>query len=627
MFQAANQTQFQLFIDGAPSDLRVLEFHGDEALDSPFHIEIEVVSERVPSPDGLLSKPAFLAFDQQLNGIHGLIREASLGASDPRFCRARLILEPQLANLELRRNQRIFQHKNAQQIISAILGEYGLSAFAFRLSAPPPEREYCVQYDESDLAFVSRLCEEEGIHYHFEHSPGDHTLVFGDSPAAWATIGAVPFHSDTGLVADVPVLKHFGAGAAIRTSRVTRRDYNFEKPSILLEGKAQGDGKPDLEDYDYPGRFLDNGRGKQLSQIALQRHTADQQKAFGGGDRPVHSGHLISVTEHPVGANNTLWTITRVSHQGHQPQVLEEHAAEDAEQGYRNHFEAISGYTIYRPRLLHPKPRVLGSQTAIVTGPQGEEIHCDAYGRVKIQFHWDRDGQLNEKSSCWVRVASSWAHDGYGHVVIPRIGMEVLVGFLEGDPDQPLVHGCLPNKLRPVPYALPEHKTRSVFKTNSSLGGGGSNELRIEDRKGAEQIYVHAERDQDIEVEHNETHWVGNDRSKTIDHDETVHVGNNHYWSFHDAQCRRRPTGFVQRRGAGNGDEEKHRRGPVRQLSHPTEVRRRIEPEHGRRKHHTAGRPFEDRHHRPGHLPRRAGHPSPVRQHRQRRCAKGCSPQ
>ncbi|QRY77895.1 type VI secretion system tip protein VgrG [Pseudomonas sp. PDNC002] len=527
MFQAANQTQIQLFIDGSPSELRVLQFSGDEALDSLFRIEIDVVSERAPSPDGLLSKRAFLAFDQQLNGIHGLIREARLGASDARFCHARLILEPHLANLALRRNQRIFQHKNAQEIISIILGEHGLGAFSFRLSAPPPERDYCVQYDESDLAFVSRLCEEEGFHYHFEHSPGDHTLVFGDSPAAWSTIGSVPFQSDTGLVADVPVIKHFGAGAAIRTSRVTRRDYDFEKPATLLEGKAQGDGKPDLEDYDYPGRFLDGGRGKQLSQIALQRHAADRTKAYGGGDRPLLSGHLITLTDHPIGANNALWTVTRVSHRGCQPQVLEEHASDNSEQGYHNRFEAIPGFTVHRPPLRHPKPRVLGTQTAVVTGPQGDEIYCDPYGRVKLQFHWDRDGNLDEHSSCWVRVVSGWAHDGYGHVLIPRIGMEVLVNFLEGDPDQPVVHGCLPNAHRPVPYELPEHKTRSVFKTNSTLGGGGSNELRIEDRKGAEQIYVHAQRDQDIEVEHNETHWVGHDRRKTIDHDETVHVGNN----------------------------------------------------------------------------------------------------
>ncbi|MCP8467667.1 type VI secretion system tip protein VgrG [Pseudomonas sp. ZM23] len=527
MFQSANQAQFQLFIGDAPSDLRVLEFHGDEALDELYRFEIEVVCERAPSPEGLLGKTAFLAFDQQLNGIHGVIREASLGASDARFCHARLVLEPQLANLALRHNQRIFQHRNAQQIIATLLGEHGLSAFAFRLSAPPPEREYCVQYDESDLDFVSRLCEEEGIHFHFEHAPGDHTLVFGDSPAAWATLGKVPFHSDTGLVADTPVLNYFGAGAALRTSRVTRRDYNFEKPSVLLEGKAQGDGKPDLEDYDYPGHFLDGGRGKQLSQIALQRHNADRQRAIGGGDRPLHCGHLISVSEHPAEANNALWTVARVSHRGQQPQVLEEHASSDAPQGYRNHFEAIPGFTIHRPQLRHPKPRVLGSQTAVVTGPPGEEIHCDAYGRVKVQFHWDRDGKLDDKSSCWVRVASGWAHDGYGHVVIPRVGMEVLVSYLEGDPDQPLVHGCLPNKLRPVPYALPEHKTRSVFKTNSSRGGGGSNELRIEDRKGAEQIYIHAQRDQDIAVEHNESHWVGHNRKKTVDHDETVHIGNN----------------------------------------------------------------------------------------------------
>ncbi|MBO3275758.1 type VI secretion system Vgr family protein [Pseudomonas schmalbachii] len=526
MFQPANQAQFQLLIDGTASTLQVLGFQGEEALDSCYRFEIELVSERPVDPAGLLSKPAFLAFDDRQHGVHGLIREAVQGAWDGRFCRLRAILEPHFANLALRRNQRIFQHKDARQIIATILGEHGISSFAFRLLNPPPVRDYCVQYDESDLHFVSRLCEEEGLHYHFEHNPGDHTLVFGDGPPAWATIGSVEYLQDSGLVADHPVIKQFDSGVALRTSRVTRRDYDFEHPSLLLEGSARDDGRPDLEDYDYPGLFRSGARGKQLSRIALQRQRSDSLQASGGGDRPLASGHLITLTDHPLPACNALWLVTRVSHWGRQPQVLQELVEHASEQGYRNQFQAIPGETFHRPALNHPKPRVLGSQTAVVTGPASEEIYCDEYGRVKVQFHWDRDGQRDEHSSCWVRVASGWAHDGYGHVLIPRIGMEVLVSFLEGDPDQPLIHGCLPNKLRRVPYALPEHKTRSVFKTNSSRGGRGSNELRIEDRKGAEQIYIHAERDQDIKVEHDESHWVGHDRRKTIDHDETVHIGN-----------------------------------------------------------------------------------------------------
>ncbi|WP_313118444.1 type VI secretion system tip protein TssI/VgrG, partial [Ectopseudomonas guguanensis] len=233
---------------------------------------------------------------------------------------------------------------------------------------------------------------------------------------------------------------------------------------------------------------------------------------------------------------NQLWLLTEVLHEGKQPQVLEESVldlpspihgrgaggegkADDTNfhQGYRNRFTATPWDVPFRPQLAHPKPRILGSQSAVVTGPAGEEIHCDEYGRVKVQFFWDREGQADEKTSCWLRVSSSWAGDRYGAITIPRIGMEVLITFLEGDPDQPLLTGCLYHAEHVVPYDLPANKTRSVFKTLSSPGGGGYNELRIEDRKGAEQIYVHAQRDWDENIEHDQKIRVGNERHDTVE--------------------------------------------------------------------------------------------------------------
>ncbi|KKN69242.1 hypothetical protein LCGC14_0443310, partial [marine sediment metagenome] len=218
-----------------------------------------------------------------------------------------------------------------------------------------------------------------------------------------------------------------------------------------------------------------------------------------------------------------LWLLTEIQHEGKQPQVLEEGVTSDTQasdgftQGYRNHFKATPWQIIWRPQLNHKKPKVLGSQSAVVTGPQGEEIHCDQYGRIKVQFHWDREGQADDKTSCWLRVASSWAGDRYGGVAIPRVGMEVLITFLEGDPDQPLVTGCLYHKEHEVPYELPAHKTRSVFKTLSSPGGGGYNELRIEDKKGEEQIYLRAQKDWDENIEHDQTVRVGNERHDTVE--------------------------------------------------------------------------------------------------------------
>lgn len=256
----------------------------------------------------------------------------------------------------------------------------------------------------------------------------------------------------------------------------------------------------------------------------MERHRHDYELAEGESDQPrLVSGHFLPLTEHPRSDWNQLWLLTEVLHEGKQPQVLEESVTSHVDsgdgfvQGYRNHFSATPWAIPFRPALCHPKPKVLGSQTAVVTGPAGEEIHCDEYGRVKVQFHWDRHGQADDKTSCWLRVSSSWAGDRYGGIAIPRVGMEVLVTFLEGDPDQPLVTGCLYHKEHQVPYDLPANKTRTVFKTLSSPGGGGYNELRIEDRKGAEQIYIHAQRDWDENIEHDQKIRVGHERHDTVE--------------------------------------------------------------------------------------------------------------
>ncbi len=335
-----------------------------------------------------------------------------------------------------------------------------------------------MQYDESDLHFIQRLCEEEGIHYHFQHSSNGHVMVFGDDQSAFGKLGQpTAYLQDNGMTADEPVIKRLKVRLETRTSRTTRRDYDFAQPRLLLQAgfkpAPDPDAKPlpDLEDYDYPGRFVDRTRGKHLSQRNLERHRADYCLAEGRGDQPkLLSGHFLELSDHPRGDYNDLWLLHDVIHQGKQPQVLEESITsgdaihspsplwdegqtDNAEfhQGYRNRFTATPWDVPYRPPLAHAKPRVLGSQSAVVTGPAGEEIHCDQYGRIKVQFFWDRHGQADDKTSCWLRVSNSWAGDNYGAIAIPRIGMEVLVTFLEGDPDQPLVTGCLYHKEHVVP--------------------------------------------------------------------------------------------------------------------------------------------------------------------------------
>jgi len=311
-----------------------------------------------------------------------------------------------------------------------------------------------------------------------------------------------------------------------RSSHATLRDYDFEKPQTLLERTAHCTDptpKPTLEDYRYPGHFKHDNAGKQLNRRQLERHRADYRQASGKSDEPrLVSGHFLTLSEHPQPDWNALWLLTQLTHEGRQPQVLEESAASpssadsDLRQGYRNRFLATPWDVFFRAPLQARESRRINTQTAIVTGPPGEEIHCDEYGRVKVRFHWDRSDETGAQSSCWLRVASGWAGPGHGAVTLPRVGMEVLVTFLEGDPDQPLIVGCLNNTAQPVPYPLPAHKTRSVFKSRSSPGGGGSNEIRIEDLKGQEQIYVHAQRDFEQHIEHDQHVKVGRERHESI---------------------------------------------------------------------------------------------------------------
>lgn len=542
MFSPANQAHFFLEIDGAEHDFKVLEFTAREALNQPYEVLLTLVSER-PDVDlqSLLHLPAWLDTGAG-SGFHGFIDQLTQGESGRRLTRYQLRLQPQLGYLQHRINQRIFQHRSAAEIMAAVLQEHGIhsDAYRFSLNTPLPARRYCTQYDESDLRFIQRLCEEEGLHFHFEHQRDGHILVFGDDQTCFARLPEIGYSQGTGLVADQPVVKRFSLTAATRPDQVTRRDYEFLKPRLHMEAEARledGPPQPALEDYDYPGRFGDRERGKQLSRIHLQRHRSHQLQANGESDQPgLRSGYFLPLSGHLRDDWNDLWLLTSIEHQGKQPQVLEEAVTSDTSagdgftQGYRNRFVATPWQAIWRPALEHPKPRIAGSQSAVVTGPEGEEIHCDPHGRVKVQFHWDREGQADDTTSCWLRVASGWAGDRYGALTIPRVGMEVLVSFLEGDPDQPLITGCLYHAEHVPPVGLPAHKTRSTFKSLSSPGGEGYNELRIEDKKGAEQIYLHAQRDWDQRIEHDQRLHVGNER-----HD---HIVANHY-SQHLAEVHR----------------------------------------------------------------------------------------
>ena len=485
------QHLFRLFIAGQESELRVLGFTGRETLNRPYVFEVDLVGDnRIPDLDSLLHELAFLETSGDGTGVHGQIYRFACTDSGGELTHYRLSLRPRLAYLAHRINQRIFQHKTVPQIIAQVLEEHGILAdtCAFHFPKPYPQRDYCVQYDESDLHFIQRLCEEEGIHYHFQHSRTAHDLVFGDDDTVFRKLAPTAFHLECGEASDEPSVNRFGVRLATRTSRVARRDYDYADPRLALHGADASKTKPDLEDYAFPGRFKDRERGAQLAKRALQRHRSDFRLAEGCSDQPrLSGGHFLPLVDHNVEAWNDLWLLTDVRHEGKQPQALHPYSGEWAAekqqgfvQGYRNRFCATPWDVPYRPPLKHPKPKLLGTQSAVVTGPEGEEIHCDAHGRVKVQFFWDREGEHNEHSSCWIRVASNWAGPRMGAISLPRIGMEVLVSFLEGDPDQPLITGCVHNGANPTPYKLPDLKALSTLKSKEYRGSRG-NEVRIDD--------------------------------------------------------------------------------------------------------------------------------------------------
>ena len=524
MFASANVAQFTLVIPSVRHDFKVLVFEGIEAISQLYAIRIELVSEN-PDMDleALLGQPAFLQFGLNGEGIHGHIEDVRVGESGRRLTHYQLSLVPALHYLQFSHNQRIFQQQTVPQIIAQVLKGHGILADVYRFNVrASPEREYCTQYAESDLDFVQRLCAEEGIAWHHQHSPSDHLLVFTDDQTWFPLLGDTPYQQDSGTVADHPVIKQFAQRFNTRTSQATRRAYDFKRPSLQLEGHSSTDFKPALEDYRYGRPMASMERAKVLARQALERHRTDYRVAEGNSDQPMlRSGHFFNLTEHPRQTRNDLWLLLSVAHEGRQPQALEELTSSDVKpedgftQGYRNRFTAIPWDVFYRPSQLTSKPR-LNCQTARVTGPAGEEIHCDDFGRVKIEFHWDRAGLSSDKSSCWVPVASNWAGEQFGAVTIPRVGMEVVVVFQEGDPDQPLITGCVPNTLNPLAYLLPEHKTRTVLRSQSSPANGGYNELMIEDRAGQEKIYLRAERDLEQLIRNDSTTTIGNDRREQV---------------------------------------------------------------------------------------------------------------
>jgi type VI secretion system secreted protein VgrG len=518
-------------IQGLDHDLRVIRFEGHEAMSQLFEFHVLVACEAGDIAfDSAVGHPATLTFrvGDEPRHVHGIVAAFEQGDEGKKLTSYRAVLVPAVWRLQHRRDSRIFQALAVPDILRKVLDAAGVpsSGYRFALGGSYAPREYCVQYRESDWAFLCRLMEEEGIAYHFEHTESGHVLVMADSPSAYGTIAGdakVVFRPPSGALVKDEHVSRFRYSELIRPGKVTLRDYNFKRPGLLLERSDQASADPDLEIYDYPGDYDAPEPGSALAKIRLEelqaaRKTGDGESACA---RFV-PGATFTLADHPRDDFNQKLLITRVDHHGAEPHV--EQGASAAP--YGNRFQVIPAGVPFRPPQITPRPTIKGIQTAIVTGPAGEEIHTDEHGRIKVQFHWDRQGKKDDKSSCWIRVSQIWAGGAWGAVFLPRIGHEVVVDFIEGDPDRPLVVGSVYHGTNVPPYGLPAEKTKSTVKSNSSSGGGGFNELRFEDKKGSEEIFLHGQKDWNILIEHDKAQEIGHDETLLVKHDREVTVGN-----------------------------------------------------------------------------------------------------
>ncbi|TIV97133.1 MAG: type VI secretion system tip protein VgrG, partial [Mesorhizobium sp.] len=455
----------------------------------------------------------------------GLVSDFKLTRIEDRLAFYEAVVRPWLWFLGNTTDCRIFQNMTAVEIVEKIFSKYGIAKFEKRLQGSYPQREYCVQYDESDLDFVQRLMEHEGIFYFFEHDEGKHTLVLCD---AMSKLKAAPGYEKVlynfegqGSRRDVEYITEWIPGSSVRPGAYAHTDYDFEKPGADLMAKsAQPFGHKEAagENYRQPGAHLDVGRGDTIAGIRREELQAVHQRSTAVGTvRGLFSGCKFKLESFPRDDQNQDYLVISAEYRLFDPGYRTQNEA------HSENFKVVLGVAPtklpYRPPRMTPRPIMRGPQTATVVGPSGEEIFTDKYARVKVQFHWDRLGKKDQNSSCFVRVSQTWAGSGWGFIQIPRIGQEVIVDFIEGDPDLPIITGRVYNAAEMPPYGLPGNATQSGWKSNSSKGGGGYNELMFEDKAGSELVNFQAQKDHHLLIKHDRNKTVQHDQSDRIDHD------------------------------------------------------------------------------------------------------------
>jgi type VI secretion system secreted protein VgrG len=515
-----------------PDVLLLAGFSGTEGLSSLFGFELDLLSENhsIVFSD-IIGKNVTVSVtlaDGDKRFFNGIVSRFSQGrgggeaGGDPHFSYYSATMVPWLWLLTRTADSRIFQKLSVPDIVEQIFGEKGFSDYKMLLNDSYEKRDYCVQYRETDFNFISRLLEDEGIFYFFEHEQGKHTLVLADAPDKHRPCpkqASARYQISAGGWLEDDVITGLEWMQEIQVGKYTLSDFNFEIPSTSLKVEApsqQSLGPGEREIYDYPGEYTKRAGGDRLANIRMQEEEAKITTVTGSSVcRAFTSGYRFDLLEYfRDDMNNKPYVLASVNHEVTEPVGV---SGQRSGPSYANSFTCIPFDVPYRPPRLTPKPVVEGAQTAIVVGPAGEEIYTDEYGRVKVQFHWDREGKKDENSSCWTRVSQVWAGAGWGAMYIPRIGHEVIVDFLEGDPDRPIITGRVYHGMNTPPYSLPGEKTKSTIKSDSSLGGGGFNEFRFEDKKGEEEIYLHGQKDWKVRVENDLYEWIGNDSQLIVE--------------------------------------------------------------------------------------------------------------
>ncbi|RIK76835.1 MAG: type VI secretion system tip protein VgrG [Planctomycetota bacterium] len=459
--------------------------------------------------------------------FNGFISRWSNEGTGPRGTQYKAEMVPWLWFLTKTADCRIFQDKDVKEIIEKIFSDLGFTDFDMSgVTGSHPKREYCVQYRETDFNFVSRLMQQEGIFYFFKHENGKHTLMMADSKSAYkdAVDNKAIYIAERAGEERHDNIKSWDHNFEFRSGKVMFTDYNFKKPNNtrnptyeILKGNTnsivQLDGMDKLEIYDYPGEYTEPADAATIAKVRMEEEEAGHDIVTGTSIcRSFNPGSTFTVEKHKVKSEvGKKYVITSVTHSARVTSYIT--GAGEAEDNYSNSFTCIPANVQIRPERKTPKPQVSGVQTAVVTGPPGEEIWPDEYGRVKVQFHWDREGKMDDKSSCWIRSAMPGAGRGFGIMSIPRIGQEVIVTFIDGNPDRPIITGSVYNPGQMPARKLPDCKTMSYIRSNSSPGGQGHNEIQFEDAKGKEQIYLHGEKDVNIRCKNNYNLIVGYEKS------------------------------------------------------------------------------------------------------------------